>query len=47
MVLMSLEQYNLMEKTARNNEYLAMIDRSIAQLESGKGQEHELIEVDE
>ena len=46
-VLMSLEQYNQMEKAARNNEYLAMIDRSIAQLESGKGQEHELIEVDE
>lgn len=34
-------------KAARNNEYLAMIDRSIAQLEAGKGQEHELIEIDE
>ncbi|MBU5470569.1 type II toxin-antitoxin system prevent-host-death family antitoxin [Falcatimonas sp. MSJ-15] len=45
-VLMSLEQYNQLEKAARNNEYLAMIDRSIAQLEAGKGQEHELIEVD-
>lgn len=40
-------QNNQMEKAARNNEYLAMIDRSIAQLESGKGQEHELIDVDE
>lgn len=39
-VLMSLE------KAARNAEYLAMIDRGIAQLSAGKGQEHELIEVD-
>ena len=46
-VLMSLDEYNRLEKAARNNEYLAMIDRSIAQLETGKGQEHELIEVDE
>lgn len=45
-VLMSLEKYNQLEKAARNNEYLAMIDRGIAQLEAGKGQEHELIEVD-
>ena len=45
-VLMSLDKYNQLEKAARNNEYLAMIDRVIAQLESGKGQEHELIEVD-
>jgi len=46
-VLMSLDEYNRLEKAARNNEYLAMIDRGIAQLEAGKGQEHELIEVDE
>ena len=45
-VLMSLDKYNQLEKAARNNEYLAMIYRGIAQLESGKGQEHELIEVD-
>ena len=32
-------------KAARNAEYLAMIDRGIAQLEAGKGQEHDLIEV--
>lgn len=44
-VLMSLEKYNQLEKAARNAEYLAMIDRGIAQLESGKGQVHELIEV--
>ena len=45
-VLMSLEKYNQLEKAARNNEYLAMIDRGIEQLENGHGQEHELIEVD-
>ena len=44
-VLMSLDKYNQLEKAARNAEYLAMIDRGIAQLESGKGQQHELIEV--
>lgn len=46
-VLMSLDKYNQLEKAARNNVYLAMLDRGIAQLEAGKGQEHELIEVDE
>ena len=46
-VLMSLDEYNRLEKATRNNEYLAMIDRGIAQLEAGKGQEHELIKVDE
>ena len=46
-VLMSLEKYNQLEKAARNAEYLAMIDRGIAQLESGKGQVHELIEVED
>lgn len=39
-VLISLEQYNQLEKAARNNEYLAMIDISLAQLEIGKGEEH-------
>ena len=46
-VLMSLDRYNQLEKAARNAEYLAMIDRGIAQLEAGKGQQHELIEVSE
>ena len=46
-VILSLEKYNQLEKAARNNEYLAMIDRGIAQLEAGKGQEHELIEVND
>jgi antitoxin YefM len=34
------------EKAARNAEYLAKIDRGIEQLASGRGQLHELIEVD-
>ena len=46
-VILSLEKYNQLEKAARNNEYLAMIDRGITQLAAGKGQEHELIEVEE
>lgn len=46
-VLMSLDKYNQLEKAARNNEYLAMIDRSIAQLDTGRGQQHELIEENE
>ena len=43
-VMMSLEKYNQLEKAARNAEYLSMIDRGMAQLEAGRGQEHELIE---
>lgn len=46
-VIISLEKYNQLEKMARNAEYLAMIDRGIAQLEAGNGQLHELIETDE
>lgn len=45
-VLMSLEQYNQLVKAVKNAEYLAMIDRSIAQFEAEKAQEHELIEVE-
>ena len=43
----SLDRFNQMERAARNAEYLAMIDRGIAQLEAGKGQMHELIEVED
>lgn len=43
-VILSLEKYNQMMKAAQNAEYLAMIDRGIEQLSSGKGQQHELIE---
>ncbi len=46
-VIMSLEQYNSMMKTARNAEYLAKIDRSIEQLEAKQGTAHELIEADD
>ena len=44
-VIMSLERFNLMEKAIRNSQYLAKLDRAFDQLYSGKGQEHELIEV--
>lgn len=46
-VIMSLEQYNQIMKAAHNAEYLAMIDRSMDQLASGNGKQHELIEVDD
>ncbi len=46
-VLMSLDKYNRIEKALRNTEYLEMIDRGIEQLRSGRGQQHELIEVDD
>ena len=45
-VLISESEYNEFVKAKRNAEYLAMLDKSIAELEAGKGQEHELIEVD-
>lgn len=44
-VILSLEKYNQIMKAAQNAEYLAMIDRGVAQLSSGKGQQHELVEV--
>ena len=46
-VLMSLEQYNEMQKALRNAQYLARIDQGVKQLESGQGQVHELLEVGE
>ena len=46
-VIISLSEYNRLMKAARNAEYLSMIDRSMAQLEAGKGQQHELIEVED
>lgn len=46
-VLVSLEKYNQFMKAVRNAEYLYKIDSSIAQLKAGKGQQHELIEVDD
>lgn len=35
-VILSEKHYNEMLKTARNTDYLNMIDKSIAELESGK-----------
>lgn len=46
-VIMSLEQYNQIMKAAHNAEYLAMADRSMDQLSSGNGKQHDLIEVDD
>ena len=46
-VIISLERYNQLEKAARNAEYLAMLDRGITQLETGRGQVHDLIEADD
>ena len=46
-VLLSLIDYNALVKAARNAEYLNMIDRSLKQLSEGRGQIHELIEVED
>lgn len=46
-VILSLEKYNRLMKTVKNAEYLAMLNRSLNQLEAGKEQKHELIEVDD
>lgn len=44
-VAVSERDYEEMLKAKRNAEYLEKIDRGIAQLEAGKGQRHDLIEV--
>jgi antitoxin YefM len=46
-VLMSLDQYNALMKEVRNARYIEKIDRGFAAIAAGKGQIHELIEVDE
>jgi len=35
-VLISLEEYNALVKAAKNAEYLSMLDRSMAQIDSGE-----------
>jgi len=35
-VIISLEEYNTITKAARNAAYLDMVDRSLAQIDSGK-----------
>ena len=44
-VMVSEREYAELERIKRNAEYLAKIDRAIAQREAGTMQEHELIEV--
>ena len=41
-IIMSLEQYNLIEKELRNAAYLTKIDRAIAQKNAGTMQEHDI-----
>lgn len=43
-VIISLEQWNALERAARNAEYLSSLDRAFEQLRSGRGTQHELIE---
>jgi len=43
-VLVSEKEYAELERLKRNAEYLAMIDRAIAQKKAGTMQEHEIIE---
>lgn len=46
-VLISLDEWNALQKAVRNTEYLAMLDRAFDQLRSGNGTPHELIEPEE
>ena len=46
-VVLSLDQYNAMEKELRNIKYLKKIDRAFDQLYSGNGKVHELIETED
>lgn len=46
-VLISLDEWNALQKAVKNAEYLNKLDRSINQLKAGKGISHELIEVPE
>lgn len=43
-VLLSLDKYNRLAKTARNAEYMAKIQRGLSQMEAGTGRAHDLIE---
>jgi antitoxin YefM len=46
-VIISLEEYNLLIKAAKNAAYLDMLDRSMEQIARGEGKVRELIEVDD
>lgn len=43
-VMISLDEWNILSKAARNAEYLYKIDLSLEQLKTGQGKIHELIE---
>ena len=43
-VLISLDQYNAMQREIRNLQYLSKLERAFEQLYSGNGHQHELIE---
>ena len=45
-VLISEAEYNEMLKAKRNADYIAMLEKSVAEMQSGKYQEHDLTEVD-
>lgn len=46
-VIMSLEKLNQYERDTRNARYIEKIERGFKQIREGRGQEHELIEVDD
>ena len=46
-VMLSEKRYEELERAQRNAEYLAKIDRGIEQMQAGKLQYHDLVEVDE
>ena len=46
-VIISLDNYNELKRNENNMEYLLKLDRGLKQLSEGRGQVHELIEVDE
>ena len=46
-VIISLDEYNILTKAARNAAYLSKLDRAIEQLSRGEGKVHGLIEVED
>ncbi len=46
-VILSQPQWEALRKSSKNAQYLADLDRSFAQLRSGRGIAHELIEEDQ
>jgi len=46
-VIISLDEYNLLIKTAKNAAYINKLDRALEQLSKGEGKVHDLIEVND